>query len=210
MKNIGLLSLVWILAFSSCAKVNLVEGGNELVDSHTSIAIIPTNVFNIVCDEDHNECYEYLDEESEKLYFSLAVEVANRNIKKKNKINLLPPSITLRKLDDAGIEYINTEDYKALCSILDVDAIIVSDFFVRQPSSVGASIATGVFSTILFRGFGGSSVTNVIYGNVFIYDNDTEQTIWSYEHEVKGNFLSSKSMVHKTLVKNVTKKLPYF
>ena len=210
MKNISLISLVCVFVLSSCAKVDFVDGGNELVDSHTSVAIIPTNVFNIVCEEDIDECYEYLDEESEKLYLSLAVEVAKRNIKKKSKINLVPPSITLRKLDDSGIEYINTEDYNSLCSILDVDAIIVSDFFIHQPSSVGASIAKGVLSTIFFRGFSGGSTTNVIYGDVFIYDSHTGKTIWSYEHDAKGDFLSSQSMVHKTLVKNLAKKLPYF
>lgn len=211
MKKASLLCLICICLLSACAKINFVEGGDKIVSNHSKIAIIPTNVFNIVCEEvQNNECYEYLEEESQKLYLRLAVEVAKRNNKKKNVIELVPPSITKKQLKDAGIEYINTEDYNALCKTLDVDAVLVADFFVRQPSSVGASVATGIISAVLFRGIGAASVTNAIYGDVFIYDSNSAQKIWSYEHKAKGDFLSSKSTVYNSLVKNLAKKLPYF
>ena len=90
-----------------------------------------------------------------------------------------------------------------ICDILDVDALLYSNFNLAQPTSQAAAIAVGVL-------FGVGLSTNKASAALNIKDCESKAMIWNYDHEFSGGIGSSSQDLVENLMRNASKKLPYY
>ena len=123
-------------------------------------------------------------------------------LERENKINvdILDATTTLAKIQNAR------SDGKLLtplemAEILDVDAVITSNYKLTKPMSTGAAIAT----TLLF-GFGNTNEVNV---TMELHDRANKKMIWNFSHAVSGGLFSSSDQLVEEVMRIASKKLPY-
>jgi len=215
MKKLITICILFVFVLSSCAKTSFIKGGKEIVKKHNTVAIIPADVYDANCNgQSMSECI-LDDEEANYLNVQLYNAIFNKNTFKRYKLKILGADLIRSKIEDAGIEISDSIGYfqldnNELCEVLDVDAVLFSEFIVRRPTSVGTSVGVAVARSLLLPGIGFGTTTNWIQGNLFLYDRKTGKEVWSYEHKMKGDFLTTKKGVQQSLMRNIAKKLPYY
>ena len=90
-----------------------------------------------------------------------------------------------------------------LCGLLEVDGILSSQFSLSKPMSGGAAVAL-----LFLTGFGGA--TNEVTVSMSLKDCSKKSLIWKYDHKYSGGVLSSPASLVQSLMKDASKKMPYF
>ena len=90
-----------------------------------------------------------------------------------------------------------------ICQILEVDGVLSSQFGLSKPMSGGAAVAL-----LFLTGFGAS--TNEVTVTMSLKDCSEKSLIWKYDHKYSGGVLSSPAQLVKNLMKDASKKMPYF
>jgi hypothetical protein len=109
---------------------------------------------------------------------------------------------TIAKLTRAGFYEQGASMTPAeLAQILDVDAVLTSNYALSRPVSQGAAAALAIL--------GGVFVTTARADvNLNLHDGTTGTMFWSYSHRANGSFSSPAALVND-LMKHASKKLPY-
>ncbi|HMP31179.1 MAG TPA: hypothetical protein PKD85_16350 [Saprospiraceae bacterium] len=202
MKNlIFTLFICGIFVITSCAKVYYSPESERAISSHKIIAVVNPRVTlppqKKMTAEEQNAL---LIAESESFQYQMVSWLLRRKNENKIRVDILDATTTLAKIKNA------TEDNKSLTTnqlseLLEVDAVLTSNYKLSKPLSTGAAIAT----TILF-GFGN---TNQIVVTMELHDRRTNKMIWNFSHTLSGGLFSSSDMLVEEIMRIASKKLPY-
>ncbi|MBC7885074.1 MAG: hypothetical protein H7X99_06335 [Saprospiraceae bacterium] len=185
----------------SCAKVYYSPEAEAASANHKIIAVAPPKVTipaqkNVSSDELSKMSVK----ESESFQYEIVSWLLKRKSQNKINVDILDATTTQAKLhnsDVAGKMMTPNE----MTSLLDVDAILTSNFKLSKPMSTGAAIAT----TVLF-GFG---TTNEVIVTMELHDRNTNKMIWNFSHSVSGGLFSSSDQLVDEVMRIASKKLPY-
>ena len=202
--NYLVVALAFILLLSSCAKTYYSVDSKTLAQKHhQSVAIMPSFVSIAATGVNRRAVAEVLEKQEavEALNFQQAIHAWMQKSKSEGKVRVEIQDIetTNARLKNAGYPETLLTDEK-LCEVLGVDGIIVSNFELSQPVSVGDAIALGVTVGIWLS-------TNEVRGTIAISDCTNKRIIWTYQSsKMDGNDL--RTIVNK-FMKKAGKKMPY-
>ncbi|MDO7846569.1 hypothetical protein Q5H92_09395 [Hymenobacter sp. M29] len=118
------------------------------------------------------------------------------------------PAETNQRLARAGITYENlpTRSMAELRTALGVDAVLTGQTYMRQLLPGGVSIAVFVLSNN-----GANPMTdNTVRTGLNIYDTQSGQLVWRFDHELRGKPSTSPVALAKALVRDMQDGFPYF
>lgn len=183
------------LLLSSCAKVYY---GSETSTKHQVVAVIPPKV-SITARKKVDP--EVRRAEAEAIHHEMYSWLLQRKMQNRLNVNIQDMKTTKAKLAKAGY-YINELTSKELCEILNVDAIIVSNFLLSRPISQELAFAVGVLVDIW-------PTTNRADVSLSIHDRDSEAVVWHYNRQVSGSVGSSPALLVHDVMRHASKKMPY-
>ncbi|MFZ1458121.1 MAG: hypothetical protein WAT46_18910 [Saprospiraceae bacterium] len=202
MKNNNLVMALFLsLLLSSCAKVYYSPDAEKISNRHKIIAVAIPKVSippqkKITADE----LIKMSEKEAEIFQFEMVSWLLKRKNDNKIHVNILDASTSFAKNKKAEDE----EKFLTpaqLNEILEVDAVLTSNYKLSKPMSTGAAI----FTTVLF-GFG---TTNQIVVNMELHDSSTKKMIWNFSHTLSGGLFSSSDQLVAEVMRIASKKLPY-
>jgi hypothetical protein len=200
MKNIIVLFVLSIFV-SSCASIYLAPNGKSIANKHEIIAIVKPKVSIKARKKDDAEAIK---ESQRTSAFEFQQEIYKYLLKRKTKgniqVNIQDVDETNAILERSDIKNLTT---KEMCDLLGVDAIMTSNFGLEKPMSTGGAIALAVLT-----GFGAS--TNKVVVTLGIKNCDDKSLLWKYDHKYSGGIGSSPSMLVDGLMRQASKKMPYF
>ena len=200
MKNITALFLLSIFA-SSCASVYLAPNGKSIANKHETVAIVIPKVSIKARKKDDAEAIK---ESQRTSAFEFQQEIYKYLLKRKTQgkmqVNIQDVEETNAILERSNIKNLTT---KEMCDLLEVDAIMTSNFGLKKPMSTGGAIALAILT-----GYGGS--TNEVVVTLSIKNCDDKSLLWKYDHKYSGGIGSSSSRLVEGLMKQASKKMPYF
>jgi len=188
---------------SSCASVYITKEGQALADKHQVVAILGPKVGfkakrNVDSEslkeaqrttsiEIQNEIYKFMLKRKQQGYFKVDIQDVEET------------NVILRRSNYDGYNLTTSE----ICKLLEVDAVIFSNFNLAQPTSQGAAIAASVL-------LGVNTATNKASASMSIKDCSNNSMIWNYDHKFSGGIGSSSARLVESLMRNASKKMPYF
>jgi len=202
MKKIITLSIVLIF-LSGCATVYLSPDGKRLANEHNVIAILPPSVvLKSTKGMEADVVKQQQKDESKVFQQEIYTYMLNRKTKGQMTINLQDVEETnvILNRNNLDISNMTTDE---ICQTLEVDGVLSSQFGLSKPMSGGAAVAL-----LFLTGFGGS--TNEVTVTMSLKDCSEKSLIWKYDHKYSGGVLSSPAQLVKNLMKDASKKMPYF
>jgi len=200
MKNKIALFLLSIFV-SSCASIYLAPNGKSIANKHERIAIVIPKVSIKARKKDDAEAIK---ESQRTSAFEFQQEIYKYLLKRKTQgrmqVSIQDVEETNAILERSNIENLTT---KEMCDLLEVDAIMTSNFGLKKPMSTGGAIALAVLT-----GYGGS--TNEVVVTLSIKNCDDKSLLWKYDHKYSGGLGSSSSRLVEALMRKASKKMPYF
>jgi hypothetical protein len=200
MKNITALFLLSIFV-SSCASIYLAPNGKSIANKHEKVAIVIPKVSIKARKKDDAEAIK---ESQRTSAFEFQQEIYKYLLKRKTQgkmqVNIQDVEETNAILERSNIKNLTT---KEMCDLLEVDAIMTSNFGLKKPMSTGGAIALAVLT-----GYGAS--TNEVVVTLSIKNCDDKSLLWKYDHKYSGGLGSSTSRLVEALMRKASKKMPYF
>lgn len=205
MKNLKVSAILVIFSFviSSCATVFSSPDASRISKKHKILAIMPPQVSIAarkkidpvaIVEQQKNESRNFQNEIYKWLLKRKTQGKMNQEIQNVEDTNIL--------LAKAG--YPETPlTSEEICKVLGVDAVINSNFSLSKPVSEGAAIVVA-----LVVGVGMS--TNEVVVTMNIKDCTENKHIWNYSHKFSGSIGSSPARLVDGLMRNSSKKMPYF
>jgi len=200
MKNITALFLLSIFV-SSCASIYLAPNGKSIASKHEIVAIVIPKVSIKARKKDDAEAIK---ESQRTSAFEFQQEIYKYLLKRKTQgkmqVNIQDVEETNAILGRSNIKNLTT---KEMCELLEVDAIMTSNFGLTKPMSTGGAIALAVLT-----GFGAS--TNEVVVTLSVKNCEDKSLLWKYDHKYSGGLGSSANRIVGALMRNASKKMPYF
>jgi hypothetical protein len=202
LKQSTLLFLVAFMLFS-CASVYNSSDSSRISKNHKLLAIMPPKVTIAprkkidqiaIMEQQKNESKNFQNE----IYTWLLKRKTQGSISQEIQ-NTEDTNILLAK---AGYPE-KTLTSEEACKVLGVDAVINSNFALSKPVSEGVAIVTAVL-------LGVGAPTNEVTVTMNIKDCTENKHIWNYSHKFSGSIGSSASRLVDGLMRNASKKMPYF
>lgn len=201
LKNFTLLILLSTL-LTSCAKIYYSSDAYDLARNHKTIAILPPTVSiaaNRNLEPEAKEKQEVVESMNfqKEMYFWLL----RRKMKEEKIPEIQDIETTNIKLEKAGYPD-STFTSAELCEILDVDAILGSNYSLSKPLTEEEAIVVGIlFDTWM--------PTNEVIVAINIKDCANTKLIWNYDHRFSGTVGSNPTMLVDRLMRKASKKIPY-
>ena len=200
------LCISFSLIFNGCSMptVYLAPSGQQIANQHQILGIVPSSITikkgrkknpkellkqqTKIGKEFQREIYEYLLERKSR--DQMVIDVQNIDstniILSKNKINLSETTTDV------------------LCELLNVDAVIYSEFVVP----IRQSFFTSLLSSMIFDS---DSPDTEIIMSLSIKDCDEKTLMWKYDNEESTGIIStSQKSIILSLLTNATREMPYF
>jgi uncharacterized protein YcfL len=202
MKKLFLLLLSTYL-LASCVSVQEAQNVVELTQSHNRIAILPIQAMVERKIWMNQEKYDELcriksEETQQRLYRQLEYYSRSGAL----HAELLSPDEVNSILFGAGYPNTNLNN-NALCSLLQVDAIIYGNIQVREPiSEATAVVLNNMVSNSMM-------ITNIINLDLSLYDAKLGQQIWHTEQVNQGQMGSIKENMQRQVCRRAVRNLPY-
>jgi len=194
-------SVVFLMVCASCAKVYYSPEAENASKNHRIIAVVSPKVSIPPQNKMTNEELQDLTiKESETFQYEMVAWLLKRKGDNKINVDILDATTTIAKIRNASTDgkYLTPVE---MAEILDVDAVITSNYKLTKPMSTGAAIAT----TLLF-GFGNTNEVNV---TMELHDRARKKMIWNFSHAVSGGLFSSSNQLVEEVMRIASKKLPY-
>ena len=201
-----ILNIIFITTFvliTGCATVYLSPDGQGLANKHDLIAILPPNVVFKSTKKMSAETVKQQQEDESKIFQQ---EIYTYLLKRKTRGQMV---INIQDVEETNVA-INRNDLdltkmtsSEICELLEVDGILSSQFGLSKPMSTGVAIAL-----LLLTDIAGS--TNEVTISLSLKDCSTKSLIWKYDHKYSGGVLSSPAQLVTGLMKDASKKMPYF
>tara|TARA_B100000767_G_C19499710_1_gene423780 strand:- start:31 stop:639 length:609 start_codon:yes stop_codon:yes gene_type:complete len=195
--------VIFILSIfvSSCASIYLAPNGKSIANKHEIIAIVIPKVSIKARKKDNAEAIK---ESQRTSAFEFQQEIYKYLLKRKTQGNM---QVAIQDVDETNaiLERSNIENLttKEMCDLLGVDAIMTSNFGLEKPMSTGGAIALAVLT-------GFYSSTNEVVVTLTIKNCDDKSLLWKYDHKYSGGIGSSSSRLVEGLMRQASKKMPYF
>jgi len=201
-------SLIIILSISlifigGCATVYLSPDGQRLSNIHNIVAILPPSiVLKSTKGMSAETVKQQQDDEAKVFQQEIYTYMLKRKANRQMVIDIQDveeTNVTLKR-NNLDVSIMTTAE---LCGLLEVDGILSSQFSLSKPMSGGAAVAL-----LFLTGFGGA--TNEVTVSMSLKDCSQKSLIWKYDHKYSGGVLSSPASLVKTLMRDASKKMPYF
>lgn len=202
MKKLFLLLLSTYLLVS-CVSVQEAQNVVELTQSHNRIAILPIQAMVErkiwMNQEKYDELCRIKSEETQQRLFR-QLEYYSRS--GALHAELMSPDEVNSILFGAGYPNTNLNN-NALCSLLQVDAIIYGNIQVREPISEAAAVMLNNMAS------NSMMITNIINLDLSLYDAKQGQQIWHTEQVNQGQMGSIKENMQRQVCRRAVRNLPY-
>ena len=205
------ITLSFALALATgCATVYIAPDFVAYKVDHRNVALLPFNVTIDPTNKSKNVTAEEIEaleiEQGETFQRALYSQFLQGQQKGWYTVQFQDIDQTNALLAQASKSRANEGALKALtkseiCEILGVDAVVSGQMSLSKPMGNAAAIA--------LRVLGSSGATNEGHINMALHEGDEGKLLWSYEHEVQGELLSSPNRIAKKLVHGVARTLPY-
>ena len=204
MKKILIIILsVSLIFIGGCATVYLSPDGQSLSSKHNIVAILPPSIVLKSTKGMSAETVKQQQDDEAKVFQQ---EVYSYMLQRKSKgqmvidIQDVEETNVILKRNNLDILNMTTDE---ICQTLEVDGVLSSQFSLSKPMSGGAAVAL-----LFLTGFGGA--TNEVTVSMSLKDCSQKSLIWKYDHKYSGGVLSSPASLVKTLMRDASKKMPYF
>lgn len=199
--NLSIIACVLILT-SSCAKIFESPDAQTLARKHKIFAIIPPKISIAASRKiDAESIKEQQKTESINFQNEMYSWLLKRKMQGMISQEIQEIETTNAKLIKAG--YPETPlTPSEICTLLEVDGIMTSNYSLNKPMSDGAAVATLLL-------LGGSGATNQVTISLSITDCENTKLIWNYSHKLSGGLGSSPARIVDQLMRASTKKMPY-
>ena len=204
MKKILIIILsVSLIFIGGCATVYLSPDGQSLSNKHNIVAILPPSIVLKSTKGMSAETVKQQQDDEAKVFQQ---EVYSYMLQRKSKgqmvidIQDVEETNVILKRNNLDILNMTTDE---ICQTLEVDGALSSQFSLSKPMSGGAAVAL-----LFLTGFGGA--TNEVTVSMSLKDCSQKSLIWKYDHKYSGGVLSSPASLVKTLMRDASKKMPYF
>jgi hypothetical protein len=201
MKKSFLLLSLSILLLVSCAKVYYSPEAEAASRNHKIIAVVLPSVYIPPQKKMTNdELAQVTIKEAERFQYGMVSWLLKRKQENKIHVDILDAATTLAKIKNATMDgkYLTPAE---MAEVLDVDAVLTSNYKLTKPMSTGAAIIT----TILF----GVGTTNQIMVGMELYDRKTKKMIYNFSHGVSGGLFNTSDQLVEEVMRVASKKLPY-
>ena len=141
-----------------------------------------------------------------QLQAALQAELMHRQVQHPATVAFQNPAETNQRLAKAGISYesLPTRSMAELRAALGVDAVLTGQTSMRQLLPGGVSIAVFVLSS------GANPMAdNGVRTSLDIYDTQSGQLVWRFDHELRGKPSTSLVALAKALVHDMKDGFPY-
>lgn len=191
-----------VLLFSSCAKVNYNPSGQNIAQTHQTIAILIPKVL-LDYDGDNEKIDDIKSVEASNLQAELFDYLQRMKFENKLNVEILDIIDSNQKLASINALTLSVMNSNELCKLLGVDAMLTSNFTMKKPVSEELAPAFDLLSNAQLS-------TNTVKVTMAIHDAVSSEVIWHFNNQVNGGFGSShKELIEKVLNKAV-KKMPYY
>ncbi len=201
MKKLSILALI-ALMLTSCAKIFYSPDAFTIAHSHKTIALLPPTVAITGRKKDNLAAIkEQQKTESVNFHKAMYAWMQKRNMQGKIRVQIQDVETTLAKLKQAGFPE-KPLTPSELCSLLEVDGLISSNYSMTKPISEGAALAAGLL-------VGAWVATNEVTVSMSIHDGKEKKLIWNFDHKYAGSVGSTPARLVDQLMRNASKKMPY-
>jgi len=198
------LIVISLVLLSACAQVFYSPDAQKLASKHRTVAIMPPQVsYNRISKKiSEADLQTQIQTESSNLQTEIYNWMLRRQSKAQIRQDFQALSTTNAKLK--ALKYPDSALTAAqICAALKVDALIYTNFKLSKPISDGAALAL-----ILFTNY--STPTNTVNMNLNITDGTNDKVIFNYNHTYSAGVGSTVNSVVNGLMRNASKKMPYF
>ena len=204
MKKILIIILsVSLIFIGGCATVYLSPDGQRLSNKHNIMAIFPPSiVLKSTKGMDAETVKQQQEDESKVFQQEIYTYMLKRKANRQMVIDIQDveeTNVTLKR-NNLDVSNMTTSE---LCELFGVDGILSSQFSLSKPMSGGAAVAL-----LFLTGFGGN--TNEVTVSMSLKDCSEKSLIWKYDHKYGGGILSSPASLVEALMRDASKKMPYF
>ena len=204
MKKILIIILsVSLIFIGGCATVYLSPDGQRLSNKHNIMAILPPSiVLKSTKGMDAETVKQQQEDESKVFQQEIYTYMLKRKANRQMVIDIQDveeTNVTLKR-NNLDVSNMTTSE---LCELFGVDGILSSQFSLSKPMSGGAAVAL-----LFLTGFGGT--TNEVTVSLSLKDCSEKSLIWKYDHKYGGGILSSPASLVEALMRDASKKMPYF
>lgn len=198
-----LLLLISSFVLFSCVSVQEAQNVVELTQSHNRIAILPIQAMVErkiwMNQEKYDELCRIKSEETQQRLFR-QLEFYSRS--GALHAELISPDEVNSILFGAGYPNTNLNN-NALCSLLQVDAIIYGNIQVREPMNEATAIMLNSMTSNTMM------ITNIVNLDLSLYDAKLGQQIWHTEQVNQGQMGSIKENMQRQVCRRAIRNLPY-
>jgi len=203
MKNSIALLIVTALFLGSCAKVFYTPDARYIARAHRIIAIVPPGVSIAASKKiDADALIEQQKAESVNFQREMYSWMLKRKMQGTIFVDVQNVETTNALLSNAGFQDGGSLTPADILRVLNVDAILTSNYSLSKPISEGAAIALAVLT-------GWWAPTNEAVVSLSIHDYDSQKMIWNYNHRLSSS-LSSPARLVDELMRQASRQMPYF
>jgi hypothetical protein len=203
MKKSLILLIVVAFLLQSCAKIFYTPDAARLAAAQKIIAIVPPKVAiaprkNIQGDA----LIEQQKTESVNFQKEMYSWMLKRKMQGAINVEVQDVETTNAILAKTGFNYAKVLTPKEMCNVLGVDGMITSNYSLARPMSEGVAIAVALL--------GAWGPTHNVTVSLSIHDQSTDKIIWNFDHELSSSFLGSPAGLVGALMRQASRKMPYF
>ena len=195
---------IFLLTFTSCANIYQASDASSLIREHKLIAIVTPDV--LISPQSHirPEALKHIQfGEAVKLQYEMYDWILRRKMQKRfMEVEVQNIELTNKKLKESGFFDNTIISEKELCEILEVDAIITSNYTLNTPFSTVGEVVNG----ILTDDWQPVKETTVLLS---LYDQASSKHIWNYRSELIETSYSNASTFVQSFMHHASKRMPY-
>ena len=200
------LCVSFLLIINGCSMptVYLAPSGQQIANQHEIIGIV---LPSITIKKGRKKNPKELLKQQVKIGEEFQEEIYEYFLKRKSRSQMV---IDVQNIDSTNIilskNQINLSETTTdvLCELLNVDAVIYSEFVVPKSQS----FFTSLLSSMIYDSYSPDTEINM---SLSIKDCNEKTLIWKYDDEESaGIIFSSQKWIVKSLLKNATREMPYY
>ncbi len=202
-KIVSFLVPLAVLLLFSCGRVYMSPEARSIAASHRLIAVVPPQV-TLPANRKVEASALKEQQRTESLSFQREIHdwVLRRKMQGKIFVDVKDVETVNALLTQAGYFESRTLTPRELCELLEVDAVITSNFRMSKPMSEGAAVAVGLLTGIW-------GATNEVSVSMDLHDKGTGRMIWNFSHTLSGSTFSSPRQMVDELMRLASRNLPY-
>lgn len=202
-KYARILTPLAVLLLFACGRVYMSPEARSIAAGHRIIAVLPPQV-TLPANRKVDASALKEQQRTESLSFQREIHdwVLRRKMQGKIFVDVKDVETVNALLTQAGYFESRTLTPRELCELLEVDAVITSNFRMSKPMSEGAAVAVGLLTGIW-------GATNEVSVSMDLHDRGTGRMIWNFSHTLSGSTFSSPRQMVDELMRLASRNLPY-